>query len=39
MTKEQVEAKIKEILGKDPRFRGAVVKIDFTEKKKKEENQ
>ena len=36
MTKEQVKAKIKEILEKDPRFRGAVVKIEFTDKKKKD---
>jgi len=33
MTKEDVEKKIKEILDKDPRFRGAVVKIKFTDKK------
>jgi len=33
MTKEDIEKKIKEILDKDPRFRGAVVKIRFKDKK------
>jgi len=33
MTKEEVEAKIKAILSKDPRYKNAVVKIKFVDKK------
>ena len=34
MTKKDVEQKVKEILSKDDRFKGAVVKIKYTYKKK-----
>lgn len=34
MTKKEVEQKIKEILSKDDRFKDAVVKIKYTDKKK-----
>jgi len=34
MTKEEIENKIKEILSKDPRLKGAKVTINFTDKKK-----
>lgn len=33
MTKQQIEEKIKEILAKDKRFKGAKVSIAFKEKK------
>ena len=34
MKKDEVVAKIKAILSKDPRFRGADVKVKFTKKRK-----
>ena len=34
MTKEEVEKKIKEILAKDPRYKDAIIKVKFTDKKK-----
>jgi len=36
MTKEQVRAKIKAILSKDPRFKDAKVVIKFTDKRKRD---
>lgn len=35
MTKDEVVAKIKAILSKDPLFKGADVKVTFTDKKEK----
>ena len=35
MTKEEVYKKIKEILAKDKRFTGAIIKINFIPKTKK----
>ena len=34
MTKEEVEAKIKEILNKDPRYKDAKIEITLSKKKK-----
>ncbi len=34
MTKKQVEKRIKDILSKNPRLKGAKVTINFTDKKK-----
>ncbi|MEA3553171.1 MAG: hypothetical protein U9R39_02075 [Campylobacterota bacterium] len=33
MTKQELEQKIKKILSKDDRFKGAVIKIKFIDKK------
>ena len=35
MTKEEVEAKVKEILAKDKKYKDAKVTLVFTDKKKK----
>ncbi len=35
MTKEQVKAKIEEIISKDTRFKGATINISFTDKQVK----
>ena len=34
MTKKEIEQKVKEILSKDDRFKGTVIKINFRDKKK-----